>query len=525
MPLLALSLDGPQTIGLQLRFALQSVKGCPRLAVEHLRSSSTFARAAGQFFLQPVGGRQASLSSASVNCRSARAGSSRSASKPPSGFLQCAFTLQFFADFAFVRRQVLARSLNRRCCRRARPGVVPFRCNRGLSSVAARLVERFARSARLSVLPQRFPACSSPSRLRSASRLAAAVGASAAAEYPSQRHRSPSCETSRCPGQARLQPRTVALGHHATSCKPPLQALAGAFTNLDKRARCRPAGEHIINWRQRFPVHRCSLVGRRIDIITKRRTKRDFITRINLHCIDQRRPQIIVRHLQQFGECAHFRGQVLRLAPAFRHRPAVRDVSASRNSPHPRLRHHAVAASAAAAAAATAHLQRTWTVRLRCPPPVSSAIACSLRPFSDLGLKRCSRCFCSLAAFVSALRLARKFGQFGIGLVGCLLRLCKLVGRRLHRFAGSRPLSASSPAAFNVSCSASSRVTASPVSPSMSCSRLRSAWVCSSAPAVLAPCRGLRFFFLVESFALQSVALQPRLNALHPARAISAAVQ
>jgi hypothetical protein len=70
----------------------------------------------------------------------------------------------------------------------------------------------------------------------------------------------------------------------------------------------------FVERRQRAPVHRRGLVGRRLDVVAERRGKGGLVAGGHLHGIDQRRPQVARADAQQLGEGAHLGCQLLGLA-------------------------------------------------------------------------------------------------------------------------------------------------------------------------------------------------------------------
>ena len=117
----------------------------------------------------------------------------------------------------------------------------------------------------------------SASRFLPASRRAAPVGALAATEKPSQRHRSPSRETSRWPG--------------LSSCDEARRV--GALDHADLREPARELGRRLDVLRERLdavrqrrigridrgagPAHRRGRIDRRVEIVAERRAERGLV--------------------------------------------------------------------------------------------------------------------------------------------------------------------------------------------------------------------------------------------------------
>ena len=138
---------------------------------------------------------------------------------------------------------------------------------------------------------------SSPSmsarRLRCARRRAAPVGAWASAAKPSQRHRSPSRETSRWPGLSSAASRAPSARSTTPIWVRRRASSAGACTCLasDSRAlRQRRIGRID---RGAGPAHRVALVDRRVEIVAERRAKRDLVALLDGDAVDHRRPHAL----------------------------------------------------------------------------------------------------------------------------------------------------------------------------------------------------------------------------------------
>ena len=150
----------------------------------------------------------------------------------------------------------------------------------------------------------RCPSSASRSARRffSASRRAAAVGAFEAAAKPSQRHRSPSRETSRWPGlQLRNQLRPERAIDHADLREPARQLGRRrdmARERLDAVRQRRVGGIR----RGAGPADRRGRIDRRIEIVAERGAERGLETLFDREQVDRRRPQLLGLDIDQLGE-------------------------------------------------------------------------------------------------------------------------------------------------------------------------------------------------------------------------------
>ncbi len=169
------------------------------------------------------------------------------------------------------------------------------RTSASAASTAVRLASTSARAACNS-------ASMSASRFLPASRRAAPVGALAATEKPSQRHRSPSRETSRWPGLSSVRKaRRVGAVDDADLREPArefgrrLDVLASGFDAL-RQSRIggldRGAG----------PAHRRGGIDRRFEIVAERGAERGLVALRDGEVVDHRRPQVLGVDVEQLGE-------------------------------------------------------------------------------------------------------------------------------------------------------------------------------------------------------------------------------
>ena len=148
---------------------------------------------------------------------------------------------------------------------------------------------------------------SSPSisakRLRCASRRAAPVGAWAAATKPSQRHRSPSRDTSRWPVLSDgAEPRAGFAVDHADLRQPARQLRRRLDVSRERLGAFRQRGIARIGGANRAPVHRRGGIDRRVEIVAERGAERLFVAFLDRDVIDHRRPQIACLQRQHLGQ-------------------------------------------------------------------------------------------------------------------------------------------------------------------------------------------------------------------------------
>ena len=151
----------------------------------------------------------------------------------------------------------------------------------------------------------------SPSRFFSARRRAAGVGASAAAIKPSQRHRSPCFETRRWPTFSSFCKCAPSLRSTRPIWASRRASAGGAVTHLPRGST--PGGKAgssapsplTDQWAGRRNI------GRGIEIIAERRAERGFIAFGDGNLLDDRRPEVARRRIEEFGQRAHFRLQAL----------------------------------------------------------------------------------------------------------------------------------------------------------------------------------------------------------------------
>ena len=156
---------------------------------------------------------------------------------------------------------------------------------------AARLAPRRRRAALVGGCgaPRPPAPSSSPSRLRSASRLAAAVGASAAATKPSQRHRSPSRETSRWPGFSVRCRRGPSLRRDDADLAQAARQLGRAGDVGDRAAR-RRSGRAGSSSAAAFDARQCTRRlggGRRVEIVAECGAERHLVARRDLDLVER----------------------------------------------------------------------------------------------------------------------------------------------------------------------------------------------------------------------------------------------
>ncbi len=131
----------------------------------------------------------------------------------------------------------------------------------------------------------------SAKRLRCARRRAAPVGACAAATKPSQRHRSPSRDTSRWPvlsaaasGAAASRSTTPIWARRRASCAGACTKLASGVAPAGK-AGSAAVGFHLA------PVHGRGRIDRRVEIVAERGAERLLVALLDRDAVDHRRPQ------------------------------------------------------------------------------------------------------------------------------------------------------------------------------------------------------------------------------------------
>ena len=151
-------------------------------------------------------------------------------------------------------------------------------------------------------------------RLRSAKRLAAALGASAAAIKPSQRQTSPSRETSRWPGFNCGCSAWPSAARDNTDMGKAARKCGGASTSWTA-AWHHPAGAAVSDsggrprqWTGAPSSDEASMSS------PKGCGKRRFIAGFDLDLVDQRRPQVAAASLQEVRQCTDFRLQAVGLA-------------------------------------------------------------------------------------------------------------------------------------------------------------------------------------------------------------------
>ena len=118
---------------------------------------------------------------------------------------------------------------------------------------------------------------SAPSRLRSASRVAAAADTWAAATKPSQRHRSPSVETSRWPGLKVRCSRAPSAAATTPIWRRRRVSSGGAFDVRDQRLDAGRQGRVGFGRCIQSPVHRGLGGDRRIEVVAQRRGERHLV--------------------------------------------------------------------------------------------------------------------------------------------------------------------------------------------------------------------------------------------------------
>ena len=139
-------------------------------------------------------------------------------------------------------------------------------------------------------------------RFFAARRRAAAVGAFEAAAKPSQRHRSPSGETSRWPGlQLRNQRRPERAIDHADLRQPARQLGRRRDMARERLGAVRQSGIARIR-RRAGPADRRGRIDRRFEIVAERRAERGLETLFHREQVDRRRPQLLGLDIDQLGE-------------------------------------------------------------------------------------------------------------------------------------------------------------------------------------------------------------------------------
>ena len=130
-------------------------------------------------------------------------------------------------------------------------------------------------------------------RLRCARRRAAPVGACASAAKPSQRHRSPSRETSRWPGLSSAARRAPSARSTTPIWLRRRASSAGAWTCLASESRALRQRRIGRIDRRAGPAHRVALIDRRVEIVAERCAKRDFVALLDGDAVDHRRPHAL----------------------------------------------------------------------------------------------------------------------------------------------------------------------------------------------------------------------------------------
>ena len=157
------------------------------------------------------------------------------------------------------------------------------------------LSRRWRRRARLAASIAR-----SPRRFFSARRRAAGVGASAACVKPSQRHRSPSFETSLWPGFSNVR-KAVPSARATTPIWFSRRARgAGAVTSVESAST--PGGKAGSSEASvSGPMRGRRRIGRGVEIVAERRAERRLIAFRDADLLGNRRPKAAGSGVQQFG--------------------------------------------------------------------------------------------------------------------------------------------------------------------------------------------------------------------------------
>ena len=219
---------------------------------------------------------------------------------------------------------------SRRACRaprRGRPAPrARFGARRSRRSAASRNAAwALPASARASAAAWRAASASrdrSPSRFFSASRCAAGVGASAVETKPSQRHRSPSSDTSRCPAFSKAVARRAPSARATTPiCASRRRSAGGASTRPASGSTPCGSSRIALAFAQR-PMRRRGGIDRGLQIVAERGAERRLVAARDVDRVDRRPPLAARRRADQLGQRVDFRVDALGGALGLGERPA-----------------------------------------------------------------------------------------------------------------------------------------------------------------------------------------------------------